>query len=137
MDLTKIKLKTSDITKCEFEGVSSTEQEASSGFIKIRFERQQAGDLNQNDLSMFFKGSIAAYIGEETPELDESKKVFSLKIEFVLIYSGDFDIETIHGEVSKENEWFFNKDASITLHSFSNRFLSNTAYRSINLPLQE
>jgi hypothetical protein len=136
MDLTKLKLRASDITKFEFEDGSSN-KESSSGFIKIRFERQQSGDVTENNLSMFYKGTVAAYVGEETPELDESKRVFCLKIEFTLSYSGEFNVETIQKKICSENEWFFNKDASVILHSFANRFLSDTAYRSINLPYQE
>jgi hypothetical protein len=137
MNLTELKLRTSDITKFEFEETPPGSRETSSGFIKIRFERQEFGNVTESDFTMYFKGSVTAYEGEETPDLNESKKVFSLKVNFTLLYSGEIDVEKIHTHINSDNEWFFNKDASVILHSFANRFLSDTAYRTINLPFQQ
>ena len=133
MNLTKLKLLSTDITKFEFEDFASQKNASSSGVLKITLERQNSIDTSENSIHLFFSGTIAAFEGEES---EESNHVFNLDVEFTMKYSGEFDVDELSNH-AKESDWFFKKDASIFLHGAVNQFLSDTFYRSVKLPYQQ
>jgi hypothetical protein len=135
MNLTKIKLILGNITKFDFKDFTIEEKGASSGFLKIALDRKDEVEVSEKDFLMFFTGLITAFEGEESSESDPVQ-VLKLEVEFTLKYSGEFDTDELSTQL-QENEWFFKKDAGVFLHSVSNRFLSDTAYRSINFPYQQ
>jgi hypothetical protein len=124
-----------EITKFDFKDFTVEGKGASSGFLKIALERKDEVEVNEKAFLMFFTGLINAFKGEESSESD-SVQVLKLEVEFTLKYSSEFDTDELSTQL-QENEWFFKKDAGVFLHSVSNRFLSDTAYRSINFPYQQ
>jgi hypothetical protein len=133
MDLTKLKLLASDITKFEFNDYAALKDETSSGVLKITLERRDKVQANEESMLLYFSGIIAAFEGKEG---DESNNAFKLDVEFTMKYAGEFDVDNLISK-AQETDWFFKKDAGIFLHGAVNRFLSNTAYNSVRLPYQQ
>jgi len=137
MDVTKIQLESAYVIKTEFEDCKVVNPEpTSSGYIRIFFTRKLDAEANDTRLELFFIGEVVAYQGEETDAPDDSDRIFSYKIEFVLNYSGEF-IEDELTSFLPDNEWFFKKDANIFFSQKAMNFLSNTKYKNIDLPLQQ
>jgi hypothetical protein len=136
MEITKIKLNSADVVKIEFSDFTKYDSPDSSGFLKIDLKRDEEIKANEEGALISYDGSVTAYKGEETGNLEDSSVVFKLDITILLKYEGLFDLDNLTDNIAN-NDWFFKKDASTFMHSVINRILSNTSYKNIILPYQQ
>jgi hypothetical protein len=138
MNITNLRLLESNVLKLEFEDFTHKIQENKrhSGFLRMSYTLDHYGETENDEFFVFFKGNISAHEGEEDNLTDEARQFFNLKVSLSLKYNGNYTPEDVKN-IDESTEWHFNKDAGIALHGIINRFLADTPYRSINIPLQK
>ncbi|MDP4537746.1 hypothetical protein Q3O60_16305 [Alkalimonas collagenimarina] len=109
------------------------------GFVIVELSAPSLSMLHRNIFEVEYTLSVHGYLnndGSDTlEECTDKTELFSFDIIFSLAYhlKGDLDDFT---QLSKDNSWMFEKDAHFFMSDYINKFLMDTTFRHIRIPLQ-
>jgi len=111
----------------------------SDGFVTIELSVPEITEVKSEIFEISYSIVVKGYInndGSETiDECDDKTELFSFCSEFSLAYHSKYDLEKFQ-KLHDGNEWYFEKDAHFYMNEYINKFLMDTKFRSIKIPLQ-
>ncbi|MBB1289270.1 hypothetical protein H5085_04175 [Pseudoalteromonas sp. SR43-6] len=123
----------------ESEQIESLNVANSDGFVTIELSIPKITAVKDEIYEVSYFITVKGYInndGSDTiDECDDKTELFNFSSEFSLAYHSKYDLGQFQ-KLHDGNEWYFEKDAHFYMNEYINKFLMDTRFRSIKIPLQ-